>query len=356
MKSDIYNYIKLLTIFILFPISGYPCTTFVHENNSKQVFGRNYDWNLGDALIMVNKRGCLKRSTNRPNEKGEKAIWTAKYGSVTFNQYGRELPMGGMNEVGLVVEAMALSDTRYPIPDDRPYVGSASQWRQYLLDTCATVAEVIASDREIRISNTTPGIGTHVLVLDRSGDRAAIEFLNGRMAIHTGDDFPIAVLTNDTYARSLKYLRKDSPPIFDNYNSIQRFITAAKRNQACQARTTNELVDFAFGTLASVASTRTQWRIVYDNTDMRVHFRTRTNRKRRSIDISKFDFSSISPVKILDVNADLSGDVAGQFSNYTYESNRNLIGRSYRQTSFLSRIPEERLDAIARFPESFKCY
>ena len=344
-------------LFSSFPFDGHSCTTFVLNNSSKQVFGRNYDWNLDDALTMINKRGCLKRSTDRPNDKGEKAIWTAKYGSVTFNQYGRELPMGGMNEVGLVVEAMALSDTRYPEPDDRPYVGSALQWRQYLLDTCATIAEVIASDRKIRISHATAGIGTHVLVLDRTGNRAAIEFLNGRMVIHTGDDLPVAVLTNDTYARSLQYLRNGSPPIFfDRYNSIQRFITAAKRNQACQARTTNELIDYAFGTLSSVASARTQWRIVYDNTDMWVHFRTRTNHKRRSIDISKFDFSSISPVKILDVNADLSGDVTGQFSNYTYESNRNLIGNSYRKTSFISRIPEERLDAIARFPESFKCY
>ncbi len=264
--------------------------------------------------------------------------------------------MGGMNEVGLVVEAMALSDTRYPEPDGRPYMGSASQWKQYLIDTCASVAEVVASDRKVRISNKSMGPGTHVLVLDQSGASAAIEFLNGRMIIHTGNYLPVAVLTNDTYAESLQRLQDDDVPFFDTYSSIRRFITAAKRNQACQARTTNELVDFAFGTLASVASARTQWRIVYDNTDMRVHYRTRANRKHRSIDISKFDFSSINPVKILDANADLSGDVTGQFSNYTYESNRNLIGSSYRQTSFLSRIPEERLDAIARFPESFKCY
>ena len=38
--------------------------------------------------------------------KGTPASWVSKYGSVTFNQYGRELPTGGMNEAGLVVETI----------------------------------------------------------------------------------------------------------------------------------------------------------------------------------------------------------------------------------------------------------
>jgi choloylglycine hydrolase len=353
MKTSLLLVVLFLTMQLT--DSGWACSTFVLKNDDRQVFGRNYDWNLDDALLVVNKRGCSKRSIIKPDEKGEKAIWTASYGSITFNQYGRELPMGGMNEAGLVVEAMALSETRYPDPDDRPYVGSASQWRQYLLDTCATVAEVIATDRNIRISNQVTGPGIHVLVLDKNGDRAAIEFLNGRMKVYTGRDLPVAVLTNDTYAESLQCLKDNRPPLFDAYSSITRFITAAKRNQSCQAKTTNELVTFAFDTLAAVASGRTQWRIVYDNKNMVVYFRTRANHKIRHINVSKFDFFPATPVKILDVNADLSGEVTENFSDYTYNANRDLIGRAYRKTSFLSQIPDERLDAIARFPERFEC-
>jgi penicillin V acylase-like amidase (Ntn superfamily) len=355
MITHIYQYLLVLLLILLLPVNGLTCSTFVLKSDHLQVFGRNYDWNFDDALVLVNKRGCTKTSTNRPKENGQKVAWTAKYGSITFNQYGRELPMGGMNEVGLVVEAMALSDTRYPEPDDRPYLGSASQWRQYLLDTCATVAEVVASDKKIRISNKSSGPGTHVLVLDKTGGSAAVEFLDGRMKVHTGKDLPVAVLTNDTYAKSLRCLQDNSLPFFDAYRSINRFITAAKRNQRCQAETTDQLVEFAFVTLAAVASARTQWRIVYDNKDMRVHFRTKANYELRYMNFSDFDFSPETPVKILDINADFSGDVTGQFSDYTYKANRNLISLSYRQTSFLSQIPDERLDAIARFPENFKC-
>ena len=58
-----------------------------------------------------------------------------------------------MNEAGLVVSAMGLEQTEYPAPDARPAI-SAFQWIQYQLDTAATVADVIASDAELRISNS----------------------------------------------------------------------------------------------------------------------------------------------------------------------------------------------------------
>jgi penicillin V acylase-like amidase (Ntn superfamily) len=347
----------LLTLLLTIPLAAraLACSTFVLQNGDLQVFGRNYDWSLDDALLVVNKRGCRKRSVYRPEETAERAMWTAQYGSITFNQYGRELPTGGINEAGLVVETMALPEARYPKPDHRPYIGAALQWRQYLLDTCATVADVLAADRSIRISNDVKGPGMHVLILDNTGDRAAIEFLDGHMTVHRGDDLPVAVLTNDTYARSLQCLGEGHPPTFDPYSSITRFITAAKRVQRCRAASTSEMVAFAFDTLAAVASGRTQWRIVYDNQAMMVYYRTRANFRLRHIDVSGLDFSPATPVKILDVNAGISGDVTGHFSNYTYEANRDLIGRTFRKTSFLSGTPDERLNAIARFPESFTC-
>ncbi len=43
--------------------------------------------------------------------------WTAVYGSISFNQYGKEFPTGGMNEKGLVVELMWLDETKFPAQD-----------------------------------------------------------------------------------------------------------------------------------------------------------------------------------------------------------------------------------------------
>ena len=104
-----------------------------------------------------------------------------------------------------------------------------------------------------------------ILVLDKAGDCAAIEFLNGRMTVHRGAELPVAALTNDTYARSLECLHQGRAPLLDTYSSIGRFIKAAHRVQHCRADTGDEMLAYAFDTLAAVASGRTQWRIVYDN-------------------------------------------------------------------------------------------
>ena len=173
----------------LSPDEASTCTTFVLGEKDNQVFGRNYDWDVEDGLVMVNKRGVLKRGYFRDEEKGTPAAWTSKYGSVTFNQYGRELPTGGMNEAGLVVETMALSEARYPRPDKRPYLGSALQLRQFLLDNFALVNEVIACDAMIRISPRRTVLGVHVLISDRMGNCASIEFLYGCTGFFATLDF-----------------------------------------------------------------------------------------------------------------------------------------------------------------------
>jgi penicillin V acylase-like amidase (Ntn superfamily) len=79
------------------------------------------------------------------------AEWVSRYGSVTFNQYGREMPNGGINEAGLVVETLMLPRARNPAPTTGRAVIVA--WVQYQLDNSGTVAEVIASDANVRISS-----------------------------------------------------------------------------------------------------------------------------------------------------------------------------------------------------------
>jgi penicillin V acylase-like amidase (Ntn superfamily) len=95
------------------------CSTFVLKSGKNLVFGRNYDWAIGFGLVIVNKRNLVKRSNLNSGASANSLQWTSKYGSITFNQYGKEFPMGGMNEAGLVVEVMWLEETRFPLPGDK---------------------------------------------------------------------------------------------------------------------------------------------------------------------------------------------------------------------------------------------
>src|SRR6266480_3041856 len=122
---------SFLLLVCLLVNQSFACTTFCLKHKGEVLFGKNYDWSIGDGLVFVNKRGIAKTATAEGTPRPAK--WVSKYGSVTFNQYGRENPSGGMNEAGLVIELMWLDEAQYPKADARPTVGTL-EWIQYQLD------------------------------------------------------------------------------------------------------------------------------------------------------------------------------------------------------------------------------
>src|SRR5204863_8959065 len=77
------------------------CSTFCLRQDGAVVYGRNYDFDIGSGVVLVNHRGVQKTSLEKS---GSPIVpWISVYGSVTFNQFGKEYPMDGMNEAGLVV-------------------------------------------------------------------------------------------------------------------------------------------------------------------------------------------------------------------------------------------------------------
>src|SRR5687767_3982729 len=163
------RFILLLVSLLLFRYQLPACTTFFINQDGQMVFGRNYDWITDVGRVNTNARGLSK--TSMKTEDGETITWVSKYGSITFNQYGKEFPTGGMNERGLVVEMMWLDGSKYPERDSRAELG-VLQWIQYQLDNCSTIEEVIAANSKIRISKTHPPV--HYLVADLSGRAATI--------------------------------------------------------------------------------------------------------------------------------------------------------------------------------------
>jgi choloylglycine hydrolase len=332
-----------------------PCSTFYIRNSGQPVFGRNYDWMVEVGLVVVNQRDVVKLAMipDRP------ARWKSKYGSVTFNQYGREFPMGGMNEAGLVVEQMWLSETRYPEPDERGAL-NVLQWVQYQLDTAATVAEVLASDQHVRI-NPIGGAKVHYLVADRHGGCATVEFLDGKLVSHVGESLPATVLTNNTYEASLAYLKQHvgfagTRPVAHTPSSLDRFVCASDLIRRYEPQRSGDVVDYAFDILRRVAQGKsTRWSIVYDIANQRIHFRTRSATERRFIDLRKLDFCCGSEVLILDVNRNLTGNVTDHLAAYTPERNHTLVRTAYTETPFLKDIPETAVDAVATYPLTCLC-
>ena len=343
----------ILSILILCGLSAseiFACTTFCLKNKGEVLFGKNYDWMIGDGLVFVNKRGVSKGSTVESSSNPAK--WVSKYGSVTFNQYGRENPMGGINEAGLVIELMWLDETKYPKADSRPALDTL-EWIQYQLDTAATVEEVLKNAENVRIDSQ---ITLHYLVNDKNGNSAAIEFLDGRMVAHAGEKLTVSALANDTYEKSLNYSKRAENA--KSESSLDRFTRAAQKTEEFekQAKSEQEAVNYAFDILANVAQKNsTQWSIVYDQRRGKIYFRSMQSAAIKTIDTKSFDYTCGTAVKIFDVNAKTSGDVTAKFTDYTREANRDLIERSFKGTPFLKDVPAIAKDFYASYAENFTC-
>lgn len=207
MKS-IYVMFLLFSVIIacLVPQDTQSCTSFCFETEDQLLFGRSFDWHAGNGLVIVNKRNVSKTAWLGTIIDQPVATWTSKYGSITFNHVGRELPFGGMNEAGLVVEELIFRKGRYPSQDSRPAIGYL-QWIQYQLDNCSTVDEVISSDSQIRIVKPKRRNVLHYIACDRGGNCTSIEFIDGKMVYHLKKMMPFKILTNTyTYAQSIDYL------------------------------------------------------------------------------------------------------------------------------------------------------
>jgi penicillin V acylase-like amidase (Ntn superfamily) len=315
-------------------VPTHACTTFVLQGADHVYFGRGFAWYSEDAQVIVNPRGVQKSSLVFP--RSTPAKWVSKYGSVTFNSGGWELPTGGMNETGLVVENMWLDQTQWPAPDSRPALNSL-QWIQYQLDNCRTVDEVIASDKDIRVEAGGLPVTVHYLVCDAAGNSAVIEFLNGKTVVHRGEGQTCRALANEPYARSadeaakhpltskpLKPLRGDPP--------YERFKRASARTAAFQPGTPEADLKYAFETLKLVNQGReTKWEMVYDLTGRKIHYRTLSHPKVRVLDLTRLDFTCRGPVKFFRLRSPAGDQPQPKFETMTEAKLRRYAGNYLTQ-------------------------
>ena len=350
------RYTLLLISILLFRFQLPACTTFFINQDGQMVFGRNYDWITDVGRINTNARGLSK--TSMKTEDGETITWISKYGSITFNQYGKEFPTGGMNEKGLVVELMWLDETKYPKPDSRPAIG-VLQWIQFQLDNCSTIQDVIATDKKLRIASvgTTP---LHYLVADAGGNVATIEFLDGKMVIHTGKDLVNPVLTNTSYDESIKRYGQssgnDNTFAYGN-NSLERFGTACSmlREYKTNSKTVAP-VDYAFNILTAVAQGgATKWSIVYDITNKSIHFRTHRFQQVKLVKFDSFDFNCSTPSMSWDMNQPGNADVSRNFEKYTVTSNRQLVEMAFNESRQHINVSDKTRLAVSEYPSQISC-
>ena len=347
--------IVILIVLIQIVNSVLACTCFSFKDNKGNiVFGRNFDFPVGEGHIEINKRNM--RKTAFINSSGKKIVWISKFGSISFNQIGREFPYGGMNEAGLVIEQMWLEETQYPVEDKR-YALTALQWIQYQLDNSSNIQDVISSDTLIRISNKSVA-RIHFLIADASGKVAVVEFIGGKMQIHQKDKLPFPALANCPYERSLKYKRTiehHENIEFNNWtkNSSGRFMKAVSMLNKYDE--TKNIIDYSFSILDSVAQGEgTKWSIVYDISKKRIFFKTRKNVLIQSLSFKDFDFSCNQANLFISISDTINNINSFHISNY--RANYLLQKSVVSKVKFLENtITDEMIVETAKYSETILC-
>jgi penicillin V acylase-like amidase (Ntn superfamily) len=334
--------------------SASACTTVAIPQSHTKIVANSLDWNVDNGMAIINQRK-LKKTAFLFDDVQTPAKWTSQYASITFNQYGREFPIAGMNEEGLVVENMWLESSMHPEPDAKPALIEV-QWIQYQLDQAKTVEEAIALADKVRVSKAYAPL--HYLVCDRFNKCATFEYISGKLKVHPSDKLPIQTLTNSTYDASLSYALKHK--VFGGAletptsgESLDRFVRASALSKQYDAKVHGNEVPYAFDILKSVAQDDSVWNLVYERDGKYVHFRTKLAPAIKSVQLKSFkdlNCGKNNPVQILDMNTKETGDVTLHFSDYTTEANKKLVEKATEKIAPF--FPPGSIEKIVAYPEN----
>lgn len=321
--------LKNLIITLLVFLAGYSafcCTTFSTSHMGNNFVGKNYDWYLARGMVFVNKRNVKKVAVIDDKYYYEKpAEWVSKYGNVTFNQYGQEMPNGGMNEKGLVAEVMYLKDTEYPKKNQKAVI-SELQWIQYVLDNYSTVKEVYDDIDKIRVVQTLGKM--HYLVCDKSGDCSTFEYIKGKLvSTYLAADNSIKALTNNSYNTLKEYVLNIEvmPKAMKKrktFRSLDRFAKSVMVIDSDVELSLSELGVFnILNGVKNKVPAITQWSIVHDMDLEKIFYKTRYSKKIKEVNISDFDFSCKTPT----LYRNMKSKNHVKFSKESYDANKKYL-------------------------------
>ena len=94
------------------------CNAAIISKNNKLYIGRNIDVPFTDGFWVINQRNIKKTAYVPFDDQDNPISWVSKYGSVTTNAFHLDMPLGGLNEKGLLVEHLALPGSVYSDKDD----------------------------------------------------------------------------------------------------------------------------------------------------------------------------------------------------------------------------------------------
>jgi len=312
------------------------CTRAVYEGpNGRYLTGRTMDWKED---IQTNL-WALPRGVSRTGLAGDTSLkWTSKYGSLIATGYDFATA-DGLNEPGLMVNSLWMSDSTYPKADGRTPTIAISIFAQFLLDQFATVTEAVTwlkANPLLVQTGEVPGqpgkLATmHFSLSDASGDNAVVEWVGGDMRIY--HDRAYRVMTNEpafpeqlaitSYWQEVGGLQflPGTSRASDRFARTSFYMGAVTRSddpRVAAAATfsviRNASVPLGISTPDRPNISSTRWRVVADHKDRLYYFESTVSPNVFWVDLKKLDFAPRAGVRKLDLGIDQSNIFAGEVS------------------------------------------
>lgn len=184
--------------------SLFGCSTIaVSSSNGDRLFGRNFDWQTCNALIVSSKpeQGYSSISTVNLNFISQGGGLTGAILQVEDIQTHAALyaPLDGMNEAGLAVSVNMIQDSATIDQNtDKPDITTTTAIR-LLLNKAANIEEALALLEQYDI-HASMGMMIHFALADTTGRSVVVEYVNNEMKV-----IETPVVTNFYLAEGEKY-------------------------------------------------------------------------------------------------------------------------------------------------------
>ena len=170
----------------IFQTSGFGCSTLaVSSPKGEELFGRNFDWQNCEALIVRSNPSESYRSISTVNMDFIRSGYGA--GLLELPDEIRTLialyaPLDGMNERGLAVSVNMIQDSDIINQDmGKPDITTTTAIR-LLLDKAADVEEALALLEKYDM-HSSMGMMVHFALADKTGRSVVVEYINNEMVV-----------------------------------------------------------------------------------------------------------------------------------------------------------------------------
>lgn len=170
---------------ILFGGNPFGCSTLsVPGKDGGYLFGRNFDWNSCNGLIVSAKpdEGYASVSTVNMDFVQSGGIDISKMPDNVQAIIGLYAPLDGMNEEGLCVAVNMIQDSdTVEQKTDKPDITTTTAVR-LLLDQAATVEEAVQLLNQYDL-HASMGMMIHFALADAEGNSVVVEYINNEMTV-----------------------------------------------------------------------------------------------------------------------------------------------------------------------------